>query len=64
MVERKEEEGGAQAANMASTTDDAPVDAYCVDFCKSKLTVLGIDVDAVWKAKVRAYIYFGLSEHR
>ena len=47
---------------MASTTDDTPVDAYCVDFCKSKLTVLGIDVDAVWKAKVR--VYFGLSEHR
>lgn len=42
---------------MASPTEEAPVDAYCIDFCKSKLTVLGIDVNAAWKAKVR--IFFG-----
>lgn len=37
---------------MASSTSDAAVEPYCVDFCKGKLTVLGVDVAAAWKPKV------------
>jgi hypothetical protein len=42
------------AAVMASITEEAAVDPYCVEFCKSKLKVLGVDVSAAWKPKVRA----------
>lgn len=38
---------------MANSTEEGAVDSYCIDFCKRKLTVLGVDVDAAWKAKVR-----------
>ena len=38
---------------MASPTEEAAVDSYCIDFCKGKLTVLGVDVEAAWKPKVR-----------
>ena len=34
--------------------EEATVDAYCVDFCKDKLNVLGVDVDAAWRPKVSA----------
>ena len=39
---------------MATAAEDAAVDAYCIDWCKSKVKVLGVDVDAAWKPKVRA----------
>ena len=38
---------------MASPTEETGVDSYCIDFCKGKLTVLGVDVEAAWKPKVR-----------
>ena len=39
---------------MATAAEDAAVDAYCIEWCKSKVKVLGVDVDAAWKPKVRA----------
>ena len=38
---------------MASSGEDPAVDAFCVEWCKRKVKVLDVDVDASWRPKVR-----------
>ena len=53
----REDSAGEWGAAMAGLVEEEAVDAYCVDYCKNKLKVLGVagvvDTDAAWKAKVR-----------